>query len=58
MRENKNWEGFTDVSHPNWTLRTPRVSKGGYFADHEKKRDSIVWWLLIAAVILGFVLML
>ena len=27
MSKVSNWAGFTDLSHSNWTLRFPRVSK-------------------------------
>lgn len=56
--KNSNWPSGVDYSDPNHTLKTPRVSRGGYFVEPKKNRTSIVWWLLIAALILGFVLTL
>lgn len=56
--QNSNWPLGVDRGHPNWTLKIPRVSSGGHFVEPENKRCSIFWWLMIAAVIVGFVVML
>lgn len=56
MSINKNWEGFTDLSHPNFTGKTPRVSKyqGGGWAPDSHKIPASAWFGAIAFVGLFF----
>lgn len=52
-----NWGGFTDLSHPNFTGRTPRTSKydgvGGWAKDSSKIPASA--WLGAAVVVALFI---
>lgn len=55
MNRDKNWEGFTNIGHANWTGITPSKSSGGYAPNSE--RIPPVAWLgtaVVVAVFFGF----
>ncbi len=61
MNPNKNWEGFANLSHPNWTASTrSRPSwadydgAGGYAKDsHDIPRSSWAWAVVFVAGFIG-----
>lgn len=55
MNTNKNWEGFTNLGHSNWTLRFPRQATGGYAPHSEKPKCG---WCLPIALGIGFMAVL
>jgi len=57
MAAMSNWPHKTDLSHPNWTLRTPREHKRySRYSQADDRIPPIAWvvGLLMLAMVFGF----